>query len=365
MKRLTMAVVGVGHLGKEHARILSKFPEVDLCGVVDVSPAQAARIAELYSTRALTDYRDLLGRVDAVTVVVPTVGHHETAKAFLEAGCAVLVEKPIAATVAEADELVRIAADRSLPFQVGHIERFNPAYEEFLTRRCRPRYIRAERCGPFTGRSIDVGVILDLMIHDIDLMLATVESRVRRVEAFGVSVVSGHEDSVQARLTFENGCIADIAASRVESAPRRRMQVWSSEGYAEIDLMNRTLARTAPTAAMRSGGLREVVADPVRRAMLKETLHTDWMRTTKTACERTDDQLTRELRDFVGCVRDGHKPRVDGVAGRDALEVAYRVLESVRSHQWEGGPDGAIGAQDLPEPVAVWFDESTDGRSAA
>src|SRR5688572_7190631 len=185
MTRLRMAVIGVGHLGQHHARILANMPDVELVGVVDANPDQARAIATRLGTAPYEHFAPLVSRVDAVSVVTPTVHHHEVAAAFLKAGVPVLVEKPVCRTVAEADDLIALANDSGVPLQVGHIERFNPAFEELSKRPIRPKFVEAERHGPFTGRSMDIGAVLDLMIHDLDLLLALNGCGVVSVDAVG------------------------------------------------------------------------------------------------------------------------------------------------------------------------------------
>src|SRR4051812_34591648 len=194
MPRLRMAVIGVGHLGQHHARILAGMPDVNLVGVVDNNPQQAAAIAAKLGTHPYDDYEPLLSQVDAVSVVTPTLYHHNVAAAFLRNSVPVLVEKPVCRTVAEADDLIRLAEVAGVPLQVGHIERFNPAFEDLIRRPIRPAFIEAERHGPFTGRSVDIGAVLDLMIHDLDLLLTLVGSPVASVDAVGAAVFGGHED---------------------------------------------------------------------------------------------------------------------------------------------------------------------------
>ena len=247
MNRLRMAVIGVGHLGKEHARILSGLPDVELVGIADVNLEQARIVAERCGTLALNDFTPLLAQVDAVTVVVPTIHHHAVAREFLKRGVPVLVEKPITATLAEADELVRLARDNNVPLQVGHIERFNPAFEELVHRPLQPKFIESERHGQYTGRSTDIGVVLDLMIHDLDLLLGLVGSPVTRVEALGTAIFGGHEDVVNARLLFESGCVAHVTSSRASQHSKRRLRVWAPEGYAGIDFVKKELVLVQPS----------------------------------------------------------------------------------------------------------------------
>ena len=357
MTRLRIAVIGVGHLGQHHARILAGFPDVELVGVADASAAQAQLIADRLGTDAFDGHDDLLDKVDAVSVVTPTVYHHNVAAAFLRSGVPVLVEKPICRTVAEADDLVRLAAENGVPLQVGHIERFNPAYEELARRPIRPSFVEAERHGPYTGRSVDIGAVLDLMIHDLDLLLALI-GPVKTVDAVGAAVFGGHEDMVNARLVFESGCVAHVTASRITARPKRRLRIWASEGYAGIDFVSRKLTLVQVSPEVRQFGLRADRMDAAAKARLKDDLFGRHLQTLQVDGDRKNDQLTSELRHFVDCVRTGRKPRVTGEDGRDALALAERILASVRSHQWEGRPDGATGPTRMPRPAGWLFEQS-------
>ena len=240
MSRLRLAVVGVGHLGKEHARILSQLPGVELVGVADPRPVQAAAVAQRCGTHAYADHRELLTKVDGAIVAVPTAHHHAVACDFLERGVSLLVEKPLAADLGHADELVALATRNSATLQVGHIERFNPAFEELQRRPLQPKLIVCERLSGFSGRSTDSGVVLDMMIHDLDLVLALARSQIRSVEALGVAVLGGHEDMARATVTFTNGCVAHLSASRVHPTAVRRMTVCGPEGFAAVDLRGAT-----------------------------------------------------------------------------------------------------------------------------
>src|ERR1700687_5044472 len=250
MSRLRVGVVGVGHLGKEHARILSTLEGVDLAGVVDVNAGQADAVALRCNAKAYSDYQSLLPHVDAAVIATPTMHHHAVAGAFLRRGIHLLVEKPLTPILAEAEELVDLARRNGAVLQTGHIERFNPAFEELQNRPLRPRFIMGHRLGVYTGRSSDIGAVLDLMIHDIDLTLAMVRAPRKTVEAIGVSVLGGQEDMAHARLTFANGCVADLAASRISLQPSRRMQIWASGGYVNVDFAKRSLTMVQPSPAL-------------------------------------------------------------------------------------------------------------------
>jgi predicted dehydrogenase len=355
MTRLRTAVIGVGHLGQHHARILANLPDVDLVGVVDANPDQARAVAAKLGTTPYEHFEPLLTRVDAVSVVTPTVHHHAVASAFLRAGVPALVEKPVCRTLAEADDLIALAAKSGVPLQVGHIERFNPAFEELAKRPIRPKFVEAERHGPFTGRSIDIGAVLDLMIHDLDLLLALVGGPVTRVAAVGAAVFGGHEDMVNARLEFENGCVAHVTASRITRQPKRRLRVWAPEGYAGIDFVTRKLTLVQQSEELREHGIRADRLDAGAKARLKDEVFGRYLQVLNLDADRKFDQLTAELKHFVDCVRTGRTPRVSGADGRDALELAERVLLALRQHPWEGTADGPQGPQKTPAPAGWLF----------
>jgi predicted dehydrogenase len=356
MNRLRMAVVGVGHLGQAHARILASMSEIELVGVVDTNYQQAELVANRHQTKAFTDYSLLFDRIDAVSIVVPTTYHHQVAKAFLEKSIPVLVEKPITISVEEADELITLAEKKQVPFQVGHIERFNPAFEELSLRRIQPKLVECERHGPFTGRSTDIGAVLDLMIHDLDLLLTLNGDEVQTVQAIGAAVFGGHEDVVNARLTFANGCVAHVTASRVSPKPKRKLRIWAPEGYAGIDFVDKRLTLVQSSEELRRNGLRVPLSDPKTRARLKEEIFHKHLQSLELDCNRGPDQLTKELQDFSECVRTHKQPRVTGKDGRAALRLAHRILESCRFHSWNADPNGPTGLQEWPEPLGPLFE---------
>jgi predicted dehydrogenase len=360
-----MAVIGVGHLGQHHARILAGLPDVDLVGVVDANPDQARSVADRLGTTPYSHFEPLLGQVDAVSVVTPTIFHHQVAAEFLQHGIPVLVEKPICRTVAEANDLIDLAEKVGVPLQVGHIERFNPAFEDLSRRPIVPKFVEAERHGPFTGRSIDIGAVLDLMIHDLDLLLALIGGPVRNVSAVGAAIFGGHEDMVNARLEFENGCIAHVTASRISPKPKRRLRVWAPEGYAGIDFVSRKLILVQAGEELRRFGLRVDRMDAASRARLKDEVFGRYLQVLFLDGDRKNDQLTAELRHFVDCVKTGRRPRVGGEDGRDALELAERILAAVHRHQWHGTPDGPIGPGAFPRPSGWLFPPIQERKEAA
>jgi len=344
MKKLRMAVVGVGALGRHHARILSELESVDLVAVADTRPEIGRDIAERCRTRWVADYHDILGEVDAVSIVVPTCEHLSVAADFLQRGLPVLLEKPLALNVEQGRILVKLAESRQTILQVGHIERFNAATQAAWPLVHAPKYIRAERWSSYPFRSMDIGVVHDLMIHDIDLVLQMVNAPLRRVEAFGIGIMGAHEDAVQARLFFENGCIADLSASRINPSPRRAMQVWSADGCVSIDFSNGEVIAYNHSDLLRYG------TSPVERArqpgadieQLKRDVFGTFIKLHRPVVE-PQDALTAELRSFIDCVVEKKTPLVDGAQALQAMMVAGEVLDSVAAHQWDGHAAGAIG----------------------
>lgn len=357
MAGVKIGVIGVGHLGKEHARILASLPGAELVGVVDASRQQAENIALRTSTTAYTSHLELLPKVDAAIIAVPTRFHFDIACDFLKAGKALLIEKPITIEPEQANKLCELAKSKNTCLQVGHIERFNPAFEALCELPMKPRYIRAERLGGFSGRSSDTGVVLDLMVHDIDLICALVRSEVTSVSGLGVAVLGGHEDIAQARLTFANGTIADLSASRAHPEPRRRMDVWGVEGYAGIDFVTKKITLMQPGDSLRY--LADSAPGKVDNNTLnsfKMELFTNHIETKTIDCSRSDgDQLTWELLDFVKSISQGSKPRVDGNAGARAVTISTMILDRICSHQWQGNSGNEIGPWDLPASEGKLF----------
>lgn len=347
--RLRVGLAGVGHLGKAHARVLSQLPGVELVGVADPLADQARAVAQERHCRAFDSHMPLLDMVEAMVVVTPTRFHHAVAREALERGLPVFVEKPLASTGAEARELEESARRRGVPLQVGHIERFNPAYEALRRRWFRPRYIRAERAGPFSGRSLDIGVVLDLMIHDIDLVLDQARgAEVVRVEAMGASILGGHEDLAQARLVLGDGLVADLSACRCQPAAVRRMHMWGAEGFANLDFATKSMGFVEPSEAVLQKQLKAPEMSASAVAELKETIFQKHLVPGETACPGPHDALTSELIDFVAAIRQQRPPRVDGRAGRRAIQVAERILQAIANHAWTGNPEGPKGPNQLP-----------------
>jgi predicted dehydrogenase len=352
MARLRMAVVGVGHLGKEHARILAGLGGVELVGVVDVNAEQAQAVARRVGCRAYTDFRAVLPLVDAACVVVPTAHHYAVAGEFLRHGIPLLIEKPLTLSAAQADVLLDLADRHGALIQVGHIERFNPVFQEIQCRPLRPKYVVCERAGPFSGRSLDIGVVLDLMVHDLDLVRTLVRSEVTAVEGLGLSLFGGQEDVANARLHFADGCVADFTASRASRSASRQMQLWAPEGYARLDFMNRRLTLIQPSDQMRRHGIDPRQLDAAALADFKQDLYGRHLQVQEIDLAG-GDQLTWELQHFVQCVQTGTRPCVSGEDGREVVALAERILDSLRAHAWEGSAEGPVGPLQLPAPRGV------------
>jgi len=346
---LRLAVIGAGRLGGFHAQKAAAHQGVDLVAVADPSPEARRCVAEQCQTQAVADPRELAGRVDAVVIAAPTCLHHRLGMEWLGRGVHVLMEKPLCPTRAEAEELVETARKNHVVLQVGHVERFNPAWDAARSCVSAPKYIEAVRSSGFTFRSIDVGVVLDLMIHDIDLVLSLVNSPLRKVEALGISVMGGHEDVANARLHFASGCVATLSASRVSYEAARRMQVWSAEGFASIDFATRsaTLVRPCDAILERQFDVAALSADQVEH--YKNHLFEDLLRRETREADAVD-ALALELDDFIEAIRQSREPRVSGEDARDAVAVAQRVLNQIHAHAWD---ETLVGPMAAPHPAAI------------
>lgn len=325
-----MAVVGVGALGRHHARILSGFDDVELVGVVDSRREQGEQVAAQFGTQWLASPDLLPGRVDGVVVAVPTVHHHDVAAPLLEAGIPLLIEKPLAASLADAQRLHRLAAFRRTTLQVGHVERFNPAFQALRERCGQPLYIRCQRVSPYTFRSTDIGVVHDLMIHDIDLVLALTGDQVRSVDAFGAVTIGPHEDMAMARLRTATGIIVDLTASRMNPQAERSLQVWCDNGFVQADLQTRTVTAWKPAApfAANPGLVHSIAAAAPNPLALKDDVFGKWLQQEEFQASSAD-ALTAELRDFVDSIRQGRRPLVSSDDAVQAMQVAERVLSGM------------------------------------
>ena len=314
MKPVRVAVVGVGSIGSLHAKIYAQLPQVaQLVAVCDVNQARAQEVAQQAGCAAVTDFRALIGQVEAVSLAVPTSLHHPVGVELLKAGLHVLIEKPIAASLQEADELLAAAEGRGLIVQVGHIERFNAALKTAATYLTHPRFIEAHRLSPYPFRGIDVSVVLDVMIHDLDLVLALVRESPTSVEAVGVPVLSPSEDIANARVVFPSGCVANLTASRVSDETLRRIRVFQEDCYLSIDYKQQAVELA------RKVGLK------IERQQLPVTPR---------------PPLEEELESFLQAVRSNSHPLVSGREAREALALALRIEDAMRSTMGRGTRDG-------------------------
>lgn len=313
--KIRVAVVGAGKMGGYHAKSLSKIPDVELVGVCDTNVWRAQLAAWQAGTVALRDYRDALGRVDAVVIAVPTPLHYEVGKAVLQAGAHCLIEKPLASSVEEAKELLALAQENGLVLQVGHIERFNPAVLEAVQHIRDPRYITVERLGPYDPRVAHIGVVMDLMIHDLDILLTLVGSEVESLEALGANLLSGHEDIANVRVRFKTGCVADLTASRISLGKSRKLRVFQKDSYLSLDYGGGSLKvyrKKAPV--IRSLKDVEILAPKLSGA----------------------DPLRAEHLHFLDCVRHNRQPWPSGERGVEALKLALQISEELERYELSG-----------------------------
>ncbi|HIG92108.1 MAG: Gfo/Idh/MocA family oxidoreductase [Methylococcales bacterium] len=309
MKKIKSAVIGAGYLGKFHAEKYAGLPDCELVAVVDVNQQAAEEIAQKYQTQALTDYRQLLGQVDAVSIVVPTTLHHKVALDFINHGAHVLVEKPITVTVEEADELIAAAKANHVLLQVGHLERFNPAVMGLDHLPDKPLFIESHRLSPFNPRANDVSVVLDLMIHDIDIILALVDSEIERLDASGTPVLTKGIDIANARIVFKSGCVANVTASRVSMKMERKMRMFRPSCYVSVDFQNRVLTQHQIGDKEMFPGIPDI-------------------KTNESTFEN-GDALLEEIKSFLHCIKTGEEPLVSGESGKRALEVAIQISQLI------------------------------------
>jgi predicted dehydrogenase len=326
---LPVGVIGTGRMGRLHARVYSQMPQVELVGVYDASAEAAEAVAEEFGTRAFSSLEELLERVKAATIAAPTPHHLAIARRCFEHRVACLIEKPLAKDVAEAREIVETSRKLGVPVQVGHIERFNPAVRAMSRLEIQPRFIEVTRISPLTFRSIDVGVVLDVMIHDIDIVLRLANSPVAKVDATGVSVIGDAEDVCNARLTFENGCVANLTASRLALKTERRLRVFSPDAYVSLDYQKRygIVARRSENLQ----AIRDAVAK-IRSGQIEDLSQLNYMDLVHVEELKIDDTepARAQLDAFVESVTTGKPPVVTAEDGLAAVETAMRIVEALR-----------------------------------
>lgn len=311
MEKIKTAVIGVGYLGKFHAEKYANLAASELIAVADINKSTAQEIASKYNAQAVENYQDLLGKVDAVSIVVPTPHHYTVAKDFLSKGCHVLLEKPITTTIAEAEELINIAKENKCILQVGHIERFNPAILGIEQALNNPRFIESNRIAPFKPRNTDVNVVLDLMIHDIDIIMELVDSNLKSIQANGIPILSKEIDIANARLVFENGCVANVTASRVSMKTERKMRIFQQDAYITVDFHQR-ISRIHKKGMNIEKNIPEFITE-------------------EHAYEATD-ALKDEIDDFLQSIMHNKPPKVSGEDGKRALETALEITTLMQNN---------------------------------
>ena len=308
-KKLRVGVIGAGYLGKFHAEKYARMDNVDLVGIVDKNKSLAEDIAGNYNTQAYIDHKELLGKVDAASIVVSTPAHYAVSKDFLENDVDLLIEKPMTTTLEEADELIRIAESRGLIIQVGHLERFNPAVVALRDIIKNPMFVESHRLSMYHSRGTDVSVVLDLMIHDIDIMLNFVGSDIKTIHAAGIPVISEHVDIANARLEFESGCIANVTASRISIKNERKVRLFQKDAYISVDFANRKITIIDKTSEDETG---LIPGMGIKQLSFTNT-----------------DALEDELVSFVKAVKRREVPEVTGQMGRNALKIALSIMKQI------------------------------------
>ncbi len=326
MDPIKVGVVGVGHMGRYHARIYREEKWASLVGVADIDPKRARAVASDCRTTAFENYRDLLGKVDAVSIAVPTSSHYEIARDFLENGVDVLVEKPICRTVEDAEELTDFAGRKDRILAVGHTERFNPAVEALKELVDNPLFIESHRISSFPDRSTDVDVILDLMIHDIDIILSLVGAPVTEVRAVGVPLASDHVDISNTRLEFASGCVANITSSRVSLKQMRKIRLFQKDTYLSLDFVKRELVK--------------ITMDPTRKSLIPKIPFK--VSREKIKVDKKANPLKKEIELFCEAVRNRSEPAVSGADGTEALRVAHRINETIQQNLERFVPAGTL-----------------------
>ncbi len=311
-RKVSVGVIGIGHLGQYHVKHLAQLAGAQLAGVCDADAKRVEKFAKEYKTQGYTDFNELLSHCEAVVIAVPTPNHHEIGKICLERGIHCLIEKPLCDNAEQAEELIRIAQQKNLILQVGHVERFNSAVMAAHPYIREPKFIEVNRLGPYDPRVSHIGVVLDLMIHDLDIVLSLVKSEIKSLEAFGAKVLTDHEDIAKCRLRFHNGCIVDLSASRISLEQYRKIRIFQADAYLSIDYAHKDLKiYRRKTAKVKSFSDIEIIKPSLKK----------------------DDALAMELTNFTDCVREGKTPLVSGEHGRDALVLGLEILDQLHLHE--------------------------------
>ncbi len=307
MAKIKIAIIGIGHLGSKHLRVYTELKDhVEIIGVCDIKRDQALELARQYQVPFVDDYRKLSGRIDAVDICVPTQSHHAVAEFFLKNGIHAFIEKPITTTTRQADELIKIAKENDLRLQVGHVERFNSAFESIRHFTHQPLFIECHRLNRFPNRSLDIGVVMDLMIHDIDIVLGLVRSPIKDIRAVGVNVLTPLEDIASARMTFENGCVCNLTASRISEDVMRKIRLFQKDTYISLDYVKQEA----------------FIYKRHEQQILKHNLPIE-----------KEEPLRKEIEHFLGCIRDHQTPIVSGEEAKEALRVALKISRQIWKNQ--------------------------------
>ena len=333
MSRLRLAVIGAGHLGRIHARLATSVAAFDLVGIVDPIPEARAKVDRELHVPTYADFRDLSNNIDAAVIATPTTYHYQVGLELMQSGVHVLIEKPLASTVAEANKLVAIAENQHVILQVGHIERFNPAFRSALPWVEDPKYIAATRTSGYTFRSTDIGVVHDLMIHDIDIVLSLVDSPIHDIRAVGVSILGKHEDVAQARVEFNNGCVANLSASRTSFSAQRSMQIFSRRGYVGLDFAAPSACHIAPNKRVLTRNFDIDQISPIEREYLKDRLFDELLPIENLKLTKTN-AILEELEDFAASITEQRQPQVTGGEALQAVQLAEQIVQKISEHNW-------------------------------
>lgn len=308
MQKIKVAIIGIGHLGSRHLKIYAEElrDKAQLVGICDIQEDRTKRLARHYKVPFFSDYAKLVGQVDAVNICVPTIAHFDIAKFFLNHKTHTFIEKPITTTVLQANQLIKLAEKQNLKLQVGHVERFNAAFESIKHFTKNPLFIECHRLNLFPNRSLDIGVVMDLMIHDIDIMLGIIPSSIKNIQAVGVNVLTSREDIASVRITFTNGCVCNLTASRVSDDVIRKIRIFQKDTYISLDYVNQEA----------------FIYKKHNKQILKHSLPIE-----------KEQPLKKELEHFLDCVREDKPPLVSGHEGREALKVALAITKKIWSQQ--------------------------------
>ena len=344
MTKLRTAVIGAGRMGQLHSRIYSRMDQVELVAVVDSDKAKAKAVTDEYGGQPYEHPEQIVELVDAVTVAVPTEFHAKVAEPFLVRGIGLLVEKPIASTLADAKQMLKLARENRCTLQVGYSERFNPVVQAMHRLEFTPRFMDAQRISPYTFRSTDVGVVLDMMIHDIDIILSLANSTVKDLQAIGVNVLGEHEDIANVRLTFASGCVANLMASRLALKTDRKIRVFSEQAYLSLDYLKKTGIMISKTANM---DMVQLIRQQQNSQGQMDMANADWSDMVNIENLDIDERepLHLEQEAFVKAVAEGSRPQVSAEDAIAAMELAERIVQTISEHQWEGVSSAAISAE--------------------